>query len=322
MPEEDEPRPPAHPRALDSPAQGYDADPWSATGALEPPRRSTLVHAVLGALPTLAAVGAVAGGALYATFWWGYVAFYERLGLAPGDVGLTQGDIVRTTGLALFLFAGYAVLAGAGWWLVLSALGFVIARLVKLGKRRWPALSHREPLGRRRQLADVAGRYGFRFTLTLLALVATSPFLIRRLANFVFQGNYRWYVVSATAALAAAVIYSGLLQRRPWMPSANAVAVWSGALGIVLLSTMLFLRERGADLATNISSGNPPYYSQFIFQIQREPVCIVIGGNRRPAVLLGETEGGVILFDRLSKVVVRPADRPELANRVPPDYRC
>jgi hypothetical protein len=189
---------------------------------------------------------------------------------------------VRTAGLALFLFAWAAVPTGAVIWLGLGLLG-------SRGKRR--------------------------LTFTLFLLVFVGPALIYLRANFLRSSPYWYYIAIGWAVLLAAVIFSGFVQHDPWTLTADALMVWAAALAVVFLCAISFLQHRGADLANDLFRGRPPYMSQFIFQIQREPVCVVTDGDVRAAVLLGQSDSGVVLFDRVQRVVQRPAARPDLVSR-------
>lgn len=261
-------------------------------------------QSVIDIISAATGAAAIVGGVLYATIWWGYSAFYSRLGLQPSDVGLTQGDIIRTTALGLGSFAMVVIPAAALWWFLISGALTALRLLRGGGSDR-----HRHGLADRLVHRDTPA---LRATLTCLAVLGCAPLIALGQADYIFSVPFGWYFVGGDLALVAAVVYSGLIQGRAWALTPSSLIAWAGAVGVVFYCSVAFLTIRGDDLAGNVIYGSAPYDSTFLFDVRRDLVCVTSAGRSRAMVFLGESVGGVVLFDPAARSVVRPTARPTL----------
>lgn len=223
----------------------------------------------------------VVGIAIYAAVRLGYEGFYERLGVAPAEVGVTYSDIVSRAALGFALFGS--------WIIALVALAITARNLVRPHSA--------DQILRRSETRRAVAHVGI-----ALAVVAVAVLVISIL-------------IGRSGIIAAAVIgLSGTTMA--WLgwndaftsPQRRALRkiVGLACLGFFIAAVLVFSEQWGESKAEIVKQNEPLRAQPLIgvFSQSAQLVCVSwIGSDKpenlrldEPLVFLGQSQGVAILY--------------------------
>jgi hypothetical protein len=274
--------------------------------------RSGVRETIVNALSAIVGIGAALGGAIYAAIWFSYVGFYDQFGLHPKDVGLNQGDIIRTAAVGFVLFVALATLTVAIWWIMSGWLARFLDRLLGTAA---PARGGAEFASKRRRLRKAVTD---RRTIAVVGGVLLLPVVSLYFNDFALTEPFLPLTLGTVSAVVLAALTSAFAGKEPWQWTGSTIAVWLAALSAVFIGVVLILDIRAVQLADDVLEDGRLDSRFFLFDFRLDPVFVEGTSERRIYLFMGESGNGPVLYDPRSRTVVRNADNPEVIF-VPPD---